>query len=60
MTRASAVLLYFDAGVERAFVAVTEGLGMAEIKVSERIALSFDQRSIYLFDRDGRRIAGAR
>jgi ABC-type sugar transport system ATPase subunit len=53
-------LLYFDAGVERAFVAVTEGLGMAEIKVGERIALSFDQRSIYLFDRDGRRIAGAR
>ena len=52
-------LLYFDAGAERAFVAVTEGLGMAEIKVGERIALSFDRRRIYLFDADGRRIGGA-
>jgi ABC-type sugar transport system ATPase subunit len=53
-------LLYFDAGVERAFVAVTEGLGMAEIKAGERIALSFDRRRIHLFDGDGLRIAGAR
>ena len=52
-------LLYFDAGVERAFVAVTEGLGMAEIKVGECIALSLDQRRIYLFGADGRRIGGA-
>ena len=52
-------LLYFDAGVERAFVAVTEGLGMAEIKVGAHIALTFDRRRIYLFDRDGRRISGA-
>ena len=37
-------LLYFDAGAERAFVAVSEGLGMAEIKVGERVALSLDQR----------------
>jgi hypothetical protein len=48
----------FDAP-QRAFVAVTEGLGMAEIKVGERIALSFDRRRIHLFDGDGRRIAGA-
>ncbi len=46
-------LLYFDAGTERAFVAVTEGLGMADIKVGERVALSFDQRRIYLFDAEG-------
>jgi ABC-type sugar transport system ATPase subunit len=52
-------LLYFDTGIERAFVAVTEGLGMAEIKVGERVALSLNSRSVYLFDRDGRRIAGA-
>jgi len=45
-------------GIERAFVAVTEGLGMAEIKVGERVALSLNSRRIYLFDRDGRRIAG--
>jgi ABC-type sugar transport system ATPase subunit len=52
-------LLYFDASTERAFVAVTEGLGMAEIKVGERVALSLDQRRIHLFDSDGRRIATA-
>ncbi len=53
-------LLYFDAGVERAFVAVTEGLAMAEIKAGERIAMSFDRGRIHLFDAGGRRIAGAR
>jgi ABC-type sugar transport system ATPase subunit len=49
-------LLYFDAGTERAFVAVSEGLAMAEIKVGERIALTLDQRRVHLFDAVGRRI----
>ena len=49
-------LLYFDAGTERALVAVSEGLAMAEIKAGERIALTLDQRRIELFDADGRRI----
>jgi lactose/L-arabinose transport system ATP-binding protein len=49
-------LLYFDAGTERAFVAVTEGLSMADIKVSERVALSLDQRRLHLFDAEGRRM----
>jgi len=49
-------LLYFDAGTERALVAVSEGLAMAEIKAGERIALTLDQRHIQLFDADGRRI----
>jgi ABC-type sugar transport system ATPase subunit len=49
-------LLYFDAGTERAFVAVTEGLGMAHISVGERIALSLDPRRIQLFDAEGLRI----
>jgi ABC-type sugar transport system ATPase subunit len=49
-------LLYFDAGTERAFVAVTEGLGMADIKVGERVALSLDQHRIHLFDAEGRRM----
>jgi ABC-type sugar transport system ATPase subunit len=49
-------LLYFDTGAERAFVAVTEGLGMAEITVGERISLTLDQRRIHLFDADGRRV----
>jgi multiple sugar transport system ATP-binding protein len=49
-------LLYFDAGTDRAFVAVDEGLGMAEVPVGARIALTLDQRRIHLFDGDGRRI----
>ncbi|HEY6860403.1 MAG TPA: ABC transporter ATP-binding protein [Pseudolabrys sp.] len=49
-------LLYFDAGTERAFIAVTEGLGMADIKVGERVALSLDQRRLHLFDAEGRRM----
>jgi ABC-type sugar transport system ATPase subunit len=53
-------LLYFDAGAERAFIAVTEGLEMADIKVGERIALSLDQRRIHLFDDTGRRIGNAK
>ena len=49
-------LLYFDAGTERAFVAVDEGLGMADVEVGARIALALDQRHIHLFEADGRRI----
>ena len=49
-------LLYFDAGSERAFVAISEGLVMADIKVGERVALSLDPRRIHLFDADGRQI----
>ena len=52
-------LLYFDTGAERAFVAVTEGLGMAEITVGERVSLTLDQRRIHLFDADGRRVDSA-
>ena len=49
-------LLYFDAGTERAFVAVSEGLAMANISVGERISLTLDQRHTHLFDAAGRRI----
>ncbi len=49
-------LLYFDAGTERAFVAVDEGLGMADVEVGARIALTLDQQRIHLFEADGRRI----
>jgi len=51
-------LLYFDAGAERAFVAVSEGLDMAEIKIGARVALAFDPRRLYLFGADGRRVRG--
>ena len=33
-------LLYFDAGTDRAFVAVSEGLDMADTKIGERLTLS--------------------
>ena len=52
-------LLYFDAGAERPFVAVSEGLAMADIGVGARVALTFDPRRLYLFGADGKRINGA-
>jgi len=50
-------LLYFDAGTERAFVAVSEGLDMAEVKVGARMALSLNPHRLYLFGADGSRLA---
>jgi ABC-type sugar transport system ATPase subunit len=51
-------LLYFDDGSERAFVAVTEGLAMAEeLEAGARVSLDLDPRRLYLFGADGRRIA---
>jgi ABC-type sugar transport system ATPase subunit len=51
-------LLYFDDGTPRAFIAVSEGLDMAQVKPGARVALSFDPERLYLFGQDGRRIAG--
>jgi lactose/L-arabinose transport system ATP-binding protein len=53
-------LLYFDDGTERTFVAVSEGLEMADVKSGARITLSFDPRRLYLFDAGGRRIGAAK
>jgi ABC-type sugar transport system ATPase subunit len=50
-------LLYFDDGSERAFVAVSEGLAMAEtLRAGSKVSLEFDQRRLYFFGADGRRI----
>jgi ABC-type sugar transport system ATPase subunit len=49
-------LLYFDAGADRTFVAVSQGLNMADVDVGTRVALSFDPQRLYLFDGAGRRI----
>jgi len=49
-------LLYLDAGTERAFVAVSEGLDMADVTIGAKMRLSFDRRRLYLFGADGRRI----
>ena len=52
-------LLYFDDGTDRSFVAVSEGLGMAEVKSGANIALTFNPDGIYLFAADGKRIRAA-
>jgi lactose/L-arabinose transport system ATP-binding protein len=49
-------LLYFDDGTERAFVAVSEGLAMAEVRSGSQIALNFNPERIYLFAPNGKRI----
>ena len=49
-------LLYFDAGADRAFVAVSAGLKMVDVKVGAPVALSFDPHRLYLFDTDGQRV----
>jgi len=49
-------LLYFDDGSERAFVAVTEGLGMADVQVGARLGLLLEPRLLHLFDSAGRRV----
>jgi len=49
-------LLYFDIGSERPFIALSEGLAMAEMEAGDRIGLTLRRDCIFLFDPDGRRI----
>lgn len=49
-------LLYFDIGSERAFVAISEGLKLADLKTGAPVSLSFDPARLYLFGADGQRI----
>jgi ABC-type sugar transport system ATPase subunit len=49
-------LLYFDDGSERSFVAVTEGLSMAEVEVGARLGLVLAPDRLHLFGADGRRV----
>ncbi|MCC7348066.1 MAG: ABC transporter ATP-binding protein [Variibacter sp.] len=51
-------LLYFDDGSERAFVAISEGLAMAEkLKSGSTVSLDFNPSQLFFFGQDGRRIA---
>ena len=53
-------LLYFDDGTERAFVAVSEGLTMAEaLRAGARVSVDLEPAQLYLFDPDGRRMVTA-
>jgi len=49
-------LLYFDAGTDRAFVAVAEGLSLAEVQVGTTLGLFLNPQRIHLFGASGRRI----
>jgi ABC-type sugar transport system ATPase subunit len=50
-------LLYFDAGVERACVAVAEGLSMSEVPDGARLGLMLDESNLHHFNGSGRRVA---
>jgi ABC-type sugar transport system ATPase subunit len=52
-------LLYFDDSSERAFVAVSEGLSMADVEVGARLNLNLASDQLHLFGSDGRRIGAA-
>ena len=52
-------LLYFETGSERAFVAVTEGLGMSSVPIGSQLGLKFPATNLHLFDDAGRRIGHA-
>jgi ABC-type sugar transport system ATPase subunit len=49
-------LLYFDIGAERPFIAITEGLALAELDAGERVALTLTRDCIFVFGADGRRV----
>jgi len=51
-------LLYFDIGMERLFVAISEGLAMAEMDAGDKVALTLTRERLYLFGRNGARIDG--
>jgi ABC-type sugar transport system ATPase subunit len=50
-------LLYFDIGAERPFIAVSEGLALAELDSGDRVGLTLTRHCIFLFGADGRRLA---
>jgi multiple sugar transport system ATP-binding protein len=49
-------LLYFDIGAERPFIAVSEGLSMAEMEAGDRVGLTLARGRLFLFGADGKRI----
>jgi ABC-type sugar transport system ATPase subunit len=49
-------LLYFDIGSERPFIAVSEGLALAELHAGDKVGLTLTRNCIFLFGADGKRI----
>jgi lactose/L-arabinose transport system ATP-binding protein len=50
-------LLYFDIDTERPFIAISEGLAMAEMEAGNQLGVTLLREHIFLFGPDGRRIA---
>ena len=49
-------LLYFEAGGERPFVVIVEGLILDEYKSGQDVKLRFPDEKVYFFDEEGQRI----
>jgi ABC-type sugar transport system ATPase subunit len=49
-------LLYFDIGAERPFIAITEGLALAELDAGERVGLTLSRDRLFVFGADGKRV----
>ena len=49
-------LLYFDVGMERPFVTVSEGIAMAELDSGARLGLTMARDKIFLFGSHGQRV----
>ena len=52
-------LLYFDMGMERPFVTVSESIAMAELDAGARLGLTLARDKICLFGSDGDRVRSA-
>jgi ABC-type sugar transport system ATPase subunit len=53
-------LLYFDDASERAFIAISEGLALAEtLRAGSQVTINLDPRRLYFFDAAGRRVRPA-
>ncbi len=50
-------LLYFDVGTDRPFIAISEGLSMADMEAGEHVSLTFAREQLFVFGADGERIA---
>ena len=48
-------LLYFDAGTERPFIVIVEGLNSKNFKSGQKVGLNFPEDKVFLFDTDGKR-----
>ena len=49
-------LLYFDIGAERPFIAITEGLALAELAAGERVGLTLTPDCLFVFGAGGKRM----